>query len=558
MFLRAKRSVQNGRTYEYLQICETFRDQGRVRQRIVATLGKLDDLRASGQLDALAASFAKLSEAITVIGDHERGALETVRTSRIGPAMVFGRLWKDLGIGECIRGLLGGRRHQFDIEAAIFLTVLHRLMDPGSDRAAEKWREDHALPEAAMRLDLQHLYRAMAWLGEELPAGGQLGRTPFAPRCVKDLLEERLFERRRDLFTDVAIVFFDTTSIYFEGAGGQTLGRRGHSKDHRPDLPQIVVGLVLDGEGRPICCELWPGNTTDVRSLVPIVDRLQGRFRVKEICVVADRGMISDETVTEIEARGLHYILGARMRRDKAVRDEVLSRGGRYKEVTPERRFSKDPSPLKVKEVAIGDRRYVVCLNEEQARKDAADRAAILAGLEKQLRQGDRSLVGNKGYRKYLRASGEKFEIDWDRAEGEARYDGKWVLRTNVGDSAEDVARTYKMLWMVESLFRTVKSVLETRPIYHKCDETIRGHVFCSFLALLVMRELQERMDGHGGMDAEWADVLRDVDALTQTEVASADGKRFLVRSESRGWCGKAFQAVGVAMPPSLRTLGKS
>jgi hypothetical protein len=343
------------------------------------------------------------------------------------------------------------------VEAAVFLTVLHRLMDPGSDRAAEKWRDEHALPEAVMTLDLQHLYRAMAWLGEELPPEEQAGRTPFSPRCVKDLLEERLFERRRDLFTEVAVVFFDTTSIYFEGAGGQTLGRRGHSKDHRPDLPQIVVGLVLDGEGRPICCELWPGNTTDVRSLVPIVDRLRGRFHVKEICVVADRGMISDETVTEIEKRGLHYILGARMRRDKEVRDEVLSRGGRYQEVQPERRNSKDPSPLKVKEVAIGERRYVVCLNDEQARKDAGDRAAILAGLQKQLRQGDRSLVGNKGYRKYLRASGEKFEIDWDKAEAEARYDGKWVLRTNVGDSAEDVARTYKMLWMVESLLRTVK-----------------------------------------------------------------------------------------------------
>jgi transposase len=454
--------------------------------------------------------------------------------------------------------MLGGRRFKFDIEAAIFLTVLHRLMDPGSDRAAEKWRLDYSLPSGVMDLDLHQLYRAMAWLGEPLPESEQAGRTPFAPRCTKDLIEERLFARRRDLFTEAAVIFFDATSIYFEGAGGPTLGRRGHSKDHRPDLPQIVVGLVLDGEGRPLCCELWPGNTTDVKSLVPIVDRLQKRFRVMEICVVADRGMISKETLAAIEARDISYILGARMRKDKEVREEVLSRGGRYKEVVPERKTSKDPSPLKVKEVVIDDRRYIVCHNDEQARKDAADRAAILGGLERQLKQGDRSLVGNKGYRKYVKAVGERFEIDWDKAESDARYDGKWVLRTNTDDAAEDVARTYKMLWMVESLFRTVKSVLETRPIYHKCDETIRGHVFCSFLALLMMRELQERMDAKGHVGAEWDDVLRDLDSVSETEVESADGKRFLIRSEAKGWCGKVFQSVGVALPPSLRATGGS
>jgi transposase len=317
----------------------------------------------------------------------------------------------------------------------------------------------------------------------------------------------------------------------------------------------MVVGLVLDGEGRPLCCELWPGNTTDVKTLLPIVDRLQRRFRVREVCVVADRGMIDREVVAELERRDVGYILGARMRKDKEVRDEVLSRGGRYQEVVPEREHSKDPSPLKVKEVVVDDRRYVVCRNDEQARKDAADRKAILEGLVKQLERGDRSLVGNKGYRKYLKARGEGFAIDWDKAEEESRYDGKWVLKTNLGDSAEDVARTYKMLWMVESLFRTVKSLLETRPIYHKCDETIRGHVFCSFLALVLMRELQDRMDAKGHVDAEWDDVLRDLDDLTETEVEAAGGKRFVIRSAVKGTCGKTFQAVGVAVPPTVRRI---
>ena len=176
--------------------------------------------------------------------------------------------------------LLEPRRFEFAVERAVYLTVLHRLFAPGSDRAADKWKEDYLI-DGIEGLELHHLYRAMAWLGEELPDEAQATRTPFAPRCTKDLIEERLFARRRDLFTHVEVVFFDTTSIYFEGAGGETLGRYGHSKDHRPDERQMIVGAVLDGDGRPLCCELWPGNTTDVTTLMPILDRLRRRFDVR-------------------------------------------------------------------------------------------------------------------------------------------------------------------------------------------------------------------------------------------------------------------------------------
>lgn len=549
MFIRKKIAGPN----VYLQIVEGVRENGKVRQRVISTLGRLDDLQKSGKLDGLLASGAKFSEKLAVIGEHKKGALAEHGTKKIGPGKVFERLWKQTGIGDCLKTQLSGRRYQFDVESAIFMTVVHRLMEPGSDRAAEKWRWKQSLPQKVYDLDLHQLYRAMAWLGERLPDDQQEGRTPFAPRCVKDLIEEELFSMRRDLFTEVAVIFFDTTTLYFEGKGGQELGRRGKNKDHRPDAPQIVVGLVIDGEGRPLCCEMWPGNTTDVTTMLPIVDRLRKKFRVMETCVVADRGMISKKTISELEKRGINYILGARMRKQKEVKVDVLGRGGRFREVVPERKKSKDPSPLKVKEVVVDNRRYVLCYNEEQARKDAADREAIISGLQNQLKQGDRSLVGNKGYRRYIKTVGDRFEINWDNAKNESRYDGKWVLRTNSDISTEDVAKTYKMLWMVEHLFRTVKSILDTRPIYHKWDETIRGHVFCSFLALILMRELQDRMAAKGHPDAEWADVLRDLDSVSETLVKSSDGKHFMIRSEARGWCGKTFQAAGVALPPTIR-----
>ncbi len=548
MFLRKKKS--GPRTY--LQIVENRWEDGRSKQRVIATLGRLEHLRNSEQLEGLVSSTARFCDELLVLSARAKGEAPTVSCKRIGPPLIFERLWRETGCQDVVRGLLVERKFEFPVERAIFHTTLHRLLVSGSDRAADKWLDGYE-SEGSEDLQLHHLYRAMAWLGEELPKAQQADATPFAPRCTKDLIEERLFAHRRDLFSGLDMVFFDTTSIYFEGGGGATIGKRGKSKDHRPDLKQMVVGAVLDNDGRPVCCELWPGNTSDVRSLVPIVDRLRKKFHIGRVCVVADRGMISRATLEALEdpKREWFYIIGARMRSQKEVRDEVLSRAGRYHVVHPPRLSSSDPSPLKVKEVHVEGRRYVICLNEAQARKDANDRQRIIEKLRSYLRQGDKSLVGNKGFRKYLKTASSTFEVDEAKAKAEVRYDGKWVLRTNTTLSPADVALKYKQLWTVEAIFRSAKSLLDTRPIYHKLDETIRGHVFCSFLALVLRKELQDRLAARGH-DFEWADVIRDLDALTVTEV-ERDGQRFLLRSEARGTCGKVAQTVGVALPPTIR-----
>jgi len=362
-----------------------------------------------------------------------------------------------------------------------------------------------------------------------------------------------LFARHRDLFTDLDVVFFDTTSLYFEGDGGDELGHYGHSKDHRPDEHQMVVGAVLDGAGRPICCELWPGNTSDVTTLIPIVDRLWRRFHIRQVCIVADRGMICQETLADLEQQGWPYILGARLRQTE-VRDEVLAAGGRFRVVHGPRQRADEPAPLKVKDVSVEGRRYVVCINAEEVESDRTRREAIVASLREQLARGDKALVGNKGYRRYLKVEGEgHFAIDETKLTEEARYDGTWVLRTNTELSAADVALQYKRLWMVEQWFRACKSLLATRPIYHQRDETIRGHVFCSFLALLLRHELQARLQARGHA-LEWAEVIEDLERVQYVEVEHT-GKRFLLRSELQGTAGRVLQAVGVAAPPTVQQL---
>jgi len=549
MFFR----VKSAGSYQYLQIVHSIRQGEKVRQQVFGTLGRLDELKASGRLEALMRSGLRHCENLAVIDAYAAGETQAVTVQRIGPDLVFGRLWKECGIQEVIQSLLQARRYDFDVERAVYLTVLHRLFASGSDRAAERWREDYLIA-GTEALDLHHLYRAMAFLGQEIEPKGQ--KTLGTPRCLKDLLEEELFERRRDLFTEVDLVFFDTTSLYFESRGGESIGKRGHNKDHRPDLYQMVVGMALDVEGRPICCEMWPGNTADVKTLLPVVKRMRERFRLREITVVADRGMVSQATLEAFEKSDppVRYIVGVRMRRQKEVNTSVLGSRACWFESVPERSNAKDPAPLKVKEVWVKERRYIVCLNEEERRKDAHDREAIVAHLKEQLRNGDKSLVGNKGYRRYLKVEGSgHFVIDEKQVKAEERYDGIWVLRTNTVYNAETVAHVYQALWAVEDIFRTTKSILETRPIYHKRDVTIRGHVFCSFLALVLKQELESRMR-QAELQWEWKEVIRGLDALQQVE-ANFQGRRFLFRSQLSAHASQAVRATGVAIPPTLREL---
>jgi Transposase DDE domain len=549
MFFRTKKSGPR----VYLQIVENHWRDGRPKQRVLATLGRLDQLQEGDQIDSLLQSGARFARKLMVLTAHNERRLPVVRTQRVGPVLVFEKLWRETGCQAALEQLLRERRFEFAVERAVFLTVLHRLLQTGSDRAADTWKQDYLL-EGSTDLDLHHLYRAMAWLGEELPADQQQGSTKVVRRCTKDAIEEKVFAHRRDLFTDLEIVFFDTTSLYFEGEGGETLGQYGHSKDHRPDEKQMVVGAVLDGDGRPICCELWPGNTTDVTTLIPIVDRLWRRFHIRQICIVADRGMISANTITDLDQQGWPYILGARMRKQKEVRDQVLADRGRFRVVHGPRKSAIDPAPLKVKEVCIEDRRYVVCVNAEEVEHDRLARDAIVAGLREQLRQGDKSLVGNKGYRRYLKVEGAgHFVVDEAKLAEEARFDGIWVLRTNTKLPTADVALQFKRLWQVEHWFRSCKSLLETRPIYHQRDETIRGHVFCSFLALLLRHELQARLVERGHA-FEWAAILQDLERMQVVDVEH-EGTTFRLRTELTGTCGRVLQAAGVGVPPAMQQL---
>jgi len=535
------------RGHRYLYLVESVREGKTVRQRTIKALGRKDVLAASGELDRLAASIARHAERSVILSDIDAGR---IAARRIGGPLLFGRLWDRLGIAEVLGDLLENRGFEFAVERAVFVATLHRLFVSGSDRACIDWMRSYAI-DGVEDLSLHHFYRAMAWLGEEIE---EKAEGALVPRCVKDVIEEKLFERRRDLFTDLSLVFMDTTSLSFYGAGGETLGKRGHSKDFRPDLAQMVLALVVDAQGMPICTEMVPGNTADVTVLVPIVERLRSRFGIVRACVVADRGMISAQTIAALEKLDMEYILGARERSSSVVRDIVLKDEAPMVPLVLERQ--RGDTQLWVKEVRIGKgrdaQRYIVTLNEAEAKKDKADRQAIIDGLQAQLKKGDKALVGNSAYRRYLRKAGKDkaFEIDPGKLAEEARFDGISVLRTNAKVTPLQAVIRYRDLLQVEALFRSAKASFDTRPIFHQSDAAIRGHVLCSFLALTLAKHLMHLCE-EKGIKPEWQPLLGDLDRLQQATIEK-DGKVIITRTHVSGQVGNVFKAAGIGLPHNI------
>lgn len=542
MFVRVKKVRSGEREYSYVNIVESRRDEGRVRQRVVANLGRLDVLQAKGDLLQVIQGLVAQCPQVRLVQAERVRDLGVERDRSWGPVLIFERLWEELGMPGLFHQLTARTRYEFDVERCAFAIVLQRILAPGSDRKGAHWvRTVEA--RGFERLRLAHFYKTV----------GLLWRW-------KDRIERHLYERGLDLFNQgLDLVFFDTTSTYFEGTNWEGWAKRGFSRDHRPDHLQLVLGVVMRRDGLPVSCEIWPGNTADVKTLVPVVKGLQKRFKIGDVVLVCDRGMVSAANLQAIEKAGYKYIVGMKMRRLLEVREQVLRRAGRYREVKHN---------LHVKEVWVDDRRYVICLNPERAKKDREDREAIVAKLEDKLRSGGvKSLIRNRGYGRYLKVVEKSVEVDQSRIKQEERYDGKFVLRTTTDLPASEVAEAYKQLTWIERLWRELKDVVAVRPIYHhQKKDNVRGHIFGSFLALYLTAELRRRLEeqwskehpeqaeredaGPPRLPVSWDQLLTDLADVRALYIRVED-ELYRMRTELKGNAGLAFRASGVR-PPAL------
>jgi len=532
MFIRIKRGGNKAHPHDYLQIVESYREGISVRQRVIATLGRLDQLRVEGQLDSLIKSLCRFSERLRVIEASRVPDIDSCSAKLWGPALVFGRLWERQGIPEILENLVEDCRLEFDLERVSFALGLQRLLEPGSDLQGSRWVRTI---EAAgfEEIELQHLYRGVGILSD-----------------LRESLEAKLYLQDRNLFNQTLdLVFVDTTSTYMYRETETPLWRRGYSRDHRPDLPQVILAIVIDRQGWPIAWEVMPGNRADGKAFQELIGLLRRRFQIGRVIMVADRGMVSEENLELLTQDGefpFDYIVGCRMRKQKEVTEEVLSRGGRFHEVSKK---------LKVKEVEVKGNRYIVCLNEEEAKKDRAARGSMLKALEEKLAKGGpKVLVGNRGYARFLKTRRGAWEIDYGAVKRDERLDGKFVLRTTTKISAEEVAQAYKGLWRVERTFREQKSTLEVRPIYHQKDSQCVGHIMASFLALRLEVDLQRALDERG-IEVSWPELMGDLKQLQAVRM-TLDGRKYLIRTDLVGSAYQAFLAAGVKIPPRVQPIG--
>lgn len=547
MFVRVKTLQANHRTYQYLHIVENRWENGKVRQRIVGSLGRLDQLLASGDLRQVIEGLVAQCPQVRLLEAQQQNTLALESDRLWGPVLIFERLWQELGLEERLRQLARTGRWDFDLERCAFALVLQRLLKPGSDRRGAEWIQTMEARGFEV-LRLPHFYRTVGWLWRR-----------------KDRIEQHLYERDRNLFNEgLELVFFDTTSTYFEGRGWEGWAKLGKSRDHRPDHLQLILGVVMRGDGMPITCEIWPGNLHDSKTVVPILEGLKKRFRIGKVVLVCDRGMVSAKNLKAIRQAGYDYIVGMKMRGLLEVREQVLKRAGRYREVKHN---------LWVKEVWVGERRYVVCLNPERAEKDRQDREAILEKLQAKLACGGvKGLIANRGYRRFLKVRKAAAEIDTARVKQDERYDGKYVLRTTTDLPASEVAEAYKQLTWIERLWRELKEVMEVRPIYHwQKKDNVKGHIFVSFLALYLSATLRRRLEelrqkehpeeaspSNGVEPARlpipWEKMLQDLCQIRALQVR-LDDQRYLMRTELKGHASEVFRAVGLRPPPLAQPL---
>ena len=544
MYLRtSKRRNGDGSEVRYLQLAHNEWDPGagRSRVRVIYSFGREDELDRAA-IARLISSLSRALPAGEAIAASAGDRLSFVESRPMGAAYVLDGLWQRLGIDKTLAKLLRGRKLDPRAERVLFALVANRAIDPSSKLAATTWVDERVAIDGLDTLDTDGCYRAMDWLLEIEPA-----------------LAEAVYWSTADLLNlEVDLLFFDTTSTYFETeqaddpAEGETVGFRtyGHSKDHRPDLPQVVIGMAVTRTGIPIRVWSWPGNTNDQALIRQVKDDLRA-WRLGRVVWVADRGFTAEANRRYLQRAGGNYIVGERLRGGTTEADAALARQGRYHTVA---------GNLEVKEVVLDDGvmrdRFVICRNPDQAERDRAVRANLVAQLESAIAGSDKQSKTARdklasglppGLRRFLRRTPSGLlRVDRAAIRADQRLDGKFLLRTSDPTlSAEDIALGYKQLLEVERGWRDMKYTLELRPVYHRLEHRIRSHVLLCWLALLLIR-IAETTTGD-----TWRNLRHELDRIhlgTFTGPAGTIRRRTATTPAQAG----IFRALDLAEPREI------
>jgi len=559
MYLRESRQKRaDGSVLTHLQLAENVWDpeKQRAQVKILYNCGRADDVASTERLRRLARSILRRCAPEEIVAQDPSWQLLNVWA--YGDLYVLEQLWQRLGIGEVIAEVCGARKFDFDVERALFAMVANRACAPSSKLYCyEQWLKEEVHLEGAAALELQHLYRAMDFL-----------------EANKEAIEKAIYFRMADLLNlDVEIVFYDTTSLHFEvdeedrgfgerdevhgsvAAGSKTyraLRKRGHSKNGRFDAPQIVVGLAVTRDGFPVRHWIFPGNTVDVTSVERVKKDLKG-WQLSRCVFVGDAGMVSKANLETLARGGGKYILCMPIHRGGEVAQQVITRPGRYQKVADN---------LEVKEVTVGEgerrRRYVVCYNPEEAERQKQHREQVLKELKAEI-EGLRTQRGashskrvcelraSGRYGRYLRLTrGDAPRINQAVVAAAERLDGKFVVHSNDDTlSAADLALGYKQLQRVEIAWRSLKSGLQLRPVFHWAPHRIHAHVALTVLSLLLERVAEQACGD------TWRNIKDDLRRIKLAQLLSPNGTVWQI-TEPAPDALKRLKSLQIHKPPPI------
>jgi transposase len=531
MYIRIKKvKTSSGKLREYMLLVEGERIQGKVRQRTIANLGRLDLIKETNMADLL---IDKLKDYAKYNRLMDMSKTSCDWSKEYGIILVLRRLWEQIGLDEIFKRYLKTYKYRMDLSEAIFSMVISRLVSAGSEQHTANWLACCYEPKW-QNLRIQHLYRALDFLDRH-----------------KVDLEKDLFFKATNLFNqELDLVMFDTTSLKYWGKGEDVdILQYGYSKEKRGDLKQLIIGILMTKEGLPVACEVFPGNTSDLKSFLYILEKLKEEYKIGKLIWVADRGMVSTDNISKLNELKQEYILGIKMRQfDKDKKDRFLS----LDKMFPVR------DDLYVKEIVVpNEGRYIVCFNPKEAELERKKREFFRQVLEKKIEKSTtKEWVIKNGYKKYIDITKGEIELNYKRLRAEGQFDGKWVLLTNSKLESRQVALAYKDLWQIEASFRDLKEDLETSPIYHFTERRIIAHIFVSFLSLFLKITFHRKLKAidRNCSYQEVFDATRQIKAVKLTE----GRKEIVFRTEFPTKANLAFKAIGVAPPPRILSYQES
>lgn len=472
-----------------------------------------------GDIQKRKKKFAQLSDKLLVIDKNKESIGNTFI---LGEILDLEGVWKKLKLDETLERVKKQYEIEFPSKKAVKLMVLNRFSDPKSKLSINRWKEK-LYGEDYNDVDLQHLYRTLDILAEN-----------------KDMLQQELFEKTKSLFQPVInVVFYDLTTIYFESQQEDVLRKFGYSKENKSDCVQVVMGLILSEDNIPLGYEIFSGNTFEGNTVSVMIKKLKEKFSIEKVIFVADKGILREKVLKEIEQCGCEYIVAYKLKQlPKNYHNQILQKEN-YKKISED---------LWLTESKIKERRVILGYSYSKAERDKAMRKVLLEKLQSKIKKGQGKTLIKSAYKKYLNVGEMKIEIEQSKVEEDAKWDGYFGYVTNNSNlSVEEVVKSYKMLWQIEESFRCLKSTLDIRPVFHWTAKRIEGHIMLCFLSFYVLRVIMKKLS-EAGIHTTVELLREELEKIKAIEIKTEKAKVY-ARTSIEGENYKILQALGTKIP---------